>query len=175
MSALYGWLNQLRDAVNELRPVQAPGILLSATRIGVARQSVGGEEGAPTPGTVNQFKVQEVLDDTLRCRTWLGTALGTTDITIAKPYKLRRTPFDAQTVVIDADSILYTYQSGTRRTATVVGTTSTEKQVIVPRYLVGDIIYACEVEDTINVTGTVTQIDLNVDGRAWARKEDQNT
>jgi len=106
---------------------------------------------------------------------------GATELThVAKPYLLRRTPFHGKT----RDGIEYSYTATTKRTAkkTVAGnppTVTTESQIIVPKYVKGDVVYAMgrifgpKDEFRSSTTGTeVVQtrwLDLNVDGRYWAK------
>lgn len=86
-----------------------------------------------------------------------GLEAGTVDITVLKPWTLRRTPFDGETV----DGIDYTYSSAVEREATDGETTETQQ--VTPDYFVGAVIYVVAVnEDQADV------IDANVDGRAWA-------
>ena len=93
---------------------------------------------------------------------------------VALPWQLRRTPFDGQTY----NGVSYTYTSNTARDAS--SGSGSESQVIVPAYVAGDLVYALTgiVGDT-SVHETTTQgaslpqpvewLDLNVDGRAWAK------
>ena len=116
---------------------------------------------------IKMFKVVTVYGDYVSCKTWDGTTLGTTKINIAKPYLLRRTPFHG----LSRDGISYNYTSNIARTATQ-GATS-ESQVIVPSYVANDIIYAAQgVNGGVDVTVSGTKLlwlDINVDGRAWAK------
>lgn len=121
---------------------------------------------------VRQFKVVSVDGDYLIGHRWDGVVESGDNVQIAKPYLLRRTPFDTLT----RDGITYTYDSDTARTATNTAE-ETESQVIVPKYVVGDIIYAThhidggtdayytEAEASIQLTW----LEDNRDGRAWAK------
>lgn len=94
-----------------------------------------------------QFKLTQSADafpDHLVCRTWDGTTEGAEDVLIAKPWLLRRTPFEDQIY----NDVSYQYDTATRRTARVGP--ETEGQVIIPPFVVGDIIYA--VRDVIGGT-----------------------
>lgn len=130
---------------------------------------ISGEGG----GTVSAFKVQSVVSESLVCRTFDGTSTGSTDIQVAKPYKLRQSA--PNPVTIDSETITYSAWNWANqsRTATIGATSKTE--VITPRYLTNDIIWATET--TTCTTGsdasTLTWLDLNVDGRAWALKKGQ--
>lgn len=131
----------------------------------------GGASGTP----VKQFKVKSHSHDVIVANEFSGTVTSTIDVNIAKPYKLRFYEITAQT--IDGTTISYDgYNTTTQARVAHIGTTVAETQVIVPRYLVDDIIYACKPNDTdVNVTVSAAAVpvlwqDVNVDGRAWARK-----
>lgn len=129
------------------------------------------------PAQVRQFRILSVEGDYIRCERQVGTYEndGVDDVwNIAKPYLLRRTPFDGTD---GRNSITYAYNSDTERVATDANS-DTETQVVVPSYQVGDIVYAIEsVKGGTGVqftrgseTITVDLLDLNVDGRAWAKQ-----
>ena len=95
----------------------------------------------------------------------------TTAIYVAKPYMLRRVPFDGLT----RDGITYTYSTNILREAD--DGAATENQVVVPNYVTGDELYA--VRYPRFGTGVVTEggspvavfyLDMNLDGRAWAKQ-----
>jgi hypothetical protein len=112
---------------------------------------------------VRQFKVTGMAGDFIISRTWDGTDLGVADVKIAKPYLLRRTPFDG----FARAGVSYVYVSDAARTATA-GTES-ETQVVVPAYEVGDVVYAAKgVAGGVGVSAE--WLDLNCDGRAWAKE-----
>jgi len=129
--------------------------------------------------TVRRFQVRQVKGDYLVCRTLdVSNNAGDDDIKVAKPYLLRRTPFDGET----RNGISYTYSSDTEREAD--DGDDTEDQVVVPSYVehgddeTGDEIYAIRaptggtgVVDSEN--NAVSWLDLNVDGRAWAQKAEE--
>lgn len=125
----------------------------------------------------------DVRVDYLACERLQGSPQNEGDddfVRVALPYLLRRTPFDTgddAPVAYGADraSISYDYSSNTARTATDDDDHS-EDQVIVPSYVVGDVIYAVRgVGGGTGVLYTNTDgdridvewLDLNVDGRAW--------
>ena len=127
--------------------------------------------GTSNPLTIKQFSVVSVQTDYIQCAALDGFS-GSGDYKIAMPYLLRKTPFDGKT----RNSIDYTYSSNIKRTATKGS--DVETQVIVPSYVVGDTIYAAfnvigflDVIFTINGVETLIEwLDLNIDGRAWARE-----
>lgn len=90
---------------------------------------------------------------------------------IAKPYLLRQTPFDGNTL----DGLTYSYTDGTERN--VDDGTDNENQIIVPSYTIktNGVIYAAKgISGGTGVTvddEDLTWLDINVDARAWARKQ----
>ena len=92
--------------------------------------------------------------------------VGTAQILVARPWLLRRSPFDGSSW----NGIGFTYSDDQTRTATQAATT--EVQRITPAYVVGDIIYcAGRVYGgvAVDLTGVpLTGLDMNVDGRSWA-------
>jgi hypothetical protein len=121
----------------------------------------------PAAGGVTQYRLKSVQGDYVTCRTWDGTTEGGTDVYIAKPMKLRNSITSA---TIDGVSVTYSYTTTVARTATI--SSVDEDQVIVPRYLADDLIYAISADYTsVSVSGTpLTKIDINADGRAWAKE-----
>lgn len=117
------------------------------------------------PGLIVQANVVEQGGDWLKVLTWDGTTEGTTEIIVAKPYLLRRS-------ITSWNGITYTYTSDYEREAT--DGVDTEDQVIVPAYVADDIVYIVRVSafgtDVEDEDGNpVYWLDLNVDGRAWAK------
>lgn len=164
------WLNQLRDAV--LAEIVGDGDVVvrragSRLTVGLARR-IPGVQGA----IVAQFVVASVGDDHLVCRTWDGSNQGDADVLVAKPWLLRKTPFHGLTL----NGKTYIYDSGTARN--VDDGNEDEDQVIIPSYTdpSGAVIYA--VRGVVGGTGVVVEsdpvvwLDLNVDGRAWAKKHE---
>ena len=117
---------------------------------------------------VYKLTISSVDGDYVICTTPSGAT-----VNVAKPYLLRRTPFDGTTS--GRDGITFTYSSDSQREAD--DGTDTETQVVVPSYVSGDTIYAIRypVGGTDVTTGgspdeSVTYLDINTDGRAWAKK-----
>jgi len=118
---------------------------------------------------VVQLRLVDMHDDYLTCRPWDSTVLEDL-LSVAKPWMLRRTPFDGRT----RGGISYDYASATRRVATRTG--EAETQVVVPRYLVADVIYATMAP--IGEFGvfpgepppSFMLLDDNRDARAWAKE-----
>lgn len=164
-------MNQLIDYMREISLVSGRNIKLTRTMNGTLAL---GEASVSVPpaeaGKIEQFKLRVVSNDTLLCVRWDGTTEGE-EVFVYKPWKLRRTTWEGQTVVITTErtpatiSVTYTAVSSTKRTATSpeIGT---ENQYVIPRYAANDIIYAMRCDDFDG-----NYIDLNVDGRAWAEHE----
>lgn len=150
-------------------------------------EELGGGGGA----SVSRYRVKSIQRNYLTCRTWDGSAEGATDICIAKPFKLRRAIAGA---IIDGVNVSYTYDAADIPSTTRIASngTETETQIIVPRYLFaapsqlpdkGDEIFAVGANtglvtvanEPVGTAGgqAITLLDLNIDGRAWARKTDQ--
>jgi hypothetical protein len=119
-----------------------------------------------------QMKIASVDGDYLVCHSWDGTSAGTADISVARPYLLRRTPFDG---TAGRNSITYAYTDDQTRTATKSGEADIT-EVVTPSYVAGDIIYAAagirggtDAED--DDAAALVWLDLNVDQRAWCESD----
>lgn len=100
----------------------------------------------------------------------IGLLVGNgTEIAIAKPYLLRRTPFEGPGR--ERNGFRYTYQSNTKRTSIKVSdSNSTEVQTITPDYVINDEIVAKRFDHAFILGDGITThwIDDNDDGREWA-------
>lgn len=152
------------------------------------RQNTDGLASVSTP-EVKQFRIA-VLDtsgDTLTCESYDGTVVKERGArtTIALPHLFRKSPFDDKT----RDGITFTYSDTVIHERSATDGTDTETQVVTPSYEVGDVIFA--IKNIKNSTGlTITKdvtrpdgslekqevdvewLDLNVDGRTWAEKNE---
>lgn len=130
-----------------------------------------------------QFRVVEVLKDHITAKPWNGVEEIDAIFKIALPSLLRRTPFDfgLDDSITDprGDGIKYTYTTNIERLAD--SGAKTETQVIQPSYLEDDIIYAqlsiiggtaVTTSENNEEPETIFFLDINVDGRAWAKKDD---
>jgi len=102
------------------------------------------------------------------------------EIKIAKPHLLQKTPFHEKTVTLRDLEVTYEYldQVGLRRAmATVEGNNEDEWQRITEDYFPGDILLAIRARASRSVDNTewpdgsdppFEWVDLNVSGRAWA-------
>lgn len=122
-------------------------------------------------GGLRLYRFKSMEDDWLVCRTWDGTNEGDKDILIAKPTKLQ---FSIDSETIDGTVVTYTLYDTTNQTrhasAGVAPNTTEEDQVIVPRYLVDDLIYVASARTLVLDADNkdLGLIDVNIDGRAWA-------
>ena len=143
----------------------------------------------PSPAAASGLRIAQMITinvssfgDYMLCRTWDGTTEGATMIAVARPFLLRKSVFDGFLI----DGYSYTYASVSQRVKTRDSDDKAETQVIVPAYVNSDtsdirhIIYAAtgisggtkvlETGNELDPTKPVTWLDLNVDGRAWAKK-----
>lgn len=127
---------------------------------------------APGYGIVHQFKIVSIQGNYLTCNPYDGVNAAPAGIVvyIAKPTQLRSSIASrAET----EGTVTYTSYSsdGQQRTATRGATTET--QIVTPRYLAGDIIYAVRgVVGKLPLNGDsemIEHLDINADGRAWAK------
>ena len=144
------------------------------------------DPAAQVPGTLQRFRYKSMGDEHIICHrvhfSRQGSGLltsrvdveGTEDIIVAKPWDLRKSPFDGKTI----DGNLYTYGDGSEaQTRDVAG----EDQLIVPPYRVDDEIFAVCIGEQVGMLlgpvgsplfGLVMWLDINVSGRAWAEDYD---
>jgi len=152
-------LNESVDAISKL-----------VGGVGVPRQVA--TEPTLIRGELMQMQIVSIENDYLTCYPYNGTEALTTQIAyVAKPYLLRRTPFDGET----RNEITYTYVTSSERTASKSGEDDiTEK--LTPSYQVGDVIYVAKntrygTSLTVNDVA-INLIDANLDGRCWAQAVD---
>ena len=89
-------------------------------------------------------------------------------VLVAKPWLLRRTPFDGQT----RDDVSYVYSADDRRVATVgiAPDEETEIQEIIQRFVLDDEVWADEPETTgVEVDGVPVKLLMQSQGRAFAK------
>lgn len=146
------------------------------------------DQFTPSSGgvTPQAFRVHAVHPDYLTCNkvSYAGTtpSFEAEDVNVAKPYKLRKTPF----IGVNVGSVTYSYDTGSYPEGNVriaVFQGNSETQIVIPRYTKGgagifgsyqgDVIYA--IENPLGGTGVLTEageavtwMDTNQDSRAWA-------
>jgi len=157
-------LNEASDAVAAIQQqIQAPRVVETSI--------------VPEALEVQRFVVVTEYGDYFSARKQGGSTSSDVSteptVFIAKPYLCRRTPFDGET----RNGISYAYSSDTERVATDTDS-DTETQQIVPSYVAGDVIFAAQnfkggtgvwTAPTNSDPVEVLWLDLNLDGRAWAK------
>ncbi len=104
--------------------------------------------------------------DALVCNTWDGENQGDEEIAVAKPYLLQQSTLDGY----DDGTYTYAFTDIDELTVTKTEDESTEDWKVTMDYNDGDIIYAAaNVIGGIDCPTEVQYIDLNIDGRAWAK------
>lgn len=180
-SRLAWLLRTFNRCLRERTPLPSHNMELVHTSTGFfyRPKSKGGGGKSSDPPTVKQFSFVRMGNDIIVCRPLSDTGVVTaTDTAIAKPFRLRRTPFDN----VGIGGLTYVYINGNQRKVTAFD--RVERQNITPAYMAGDIIFAVnEVEgfgddghpyqvqgETAIDDGRVEWLDLNLDGRAWSSK-----
>lgn len=134
----------------------------------------------PDPFRLGLYTVNEIYDDYVVATGWdpVENAF-LTNVAIALPYMLQRTPHDQTERDFDGSVKFYEYTGTPGRrlvTATINGEEVQELQKITEDYLPGVVISAVRAQlREQDASGAVTEdgkpiahIDLNIDGRAWA-------
>lgn len=121
-----------------------------------------------------QARINFVFGDYLQVRELTtysdgSDVIGPVDILVAKPWILRRTPFDNQIF----NNFLYEYIDQETRTATDQSPPNkVEIQYTTPAYFLNSRIYCARiVSGGTGVSQSIRALDLNVDARAWATDE----
>lgn len=163
--------NVFRQGRQQRGPIKASTI--RGLQVAVDRLTTGAEpprNAAPlaTPGRSKRFQLVSVENDYLVAVVLDGAGAGALEYKIAKPYLLRRSPFDGNS----RNGVSYSYTNNTTRTASKAGETDIT-EVVVPYYVAGDELYASRVFGGTGVT--VDGVDLvflddNRDARAWAEQ-----
>lgn len=136
---------------------------------------------------LTQFRVKTIQDDFITCVSWDGEGEGQS-IQIAKPFLLRKTPIDFITsegyirTLPNGRANKYNYLNTQKRKAeNIFDSEDTEIQVIVPAYVEDDLIYCAkgvrgglDAKNDATDQETLFWIDMNNDGRAWAKADDQD-
>ena len=174
-----------KDDALSARHFQEPVDAINALKSGVA--PVSKINGDKIPALLAQFRVKTIDDDFLGCVVWDGVTEGQT-IQVAKPYLLRKTPHDFTAnggltrTLPNGRENKYTYLNTQKRKAeNASDSDDTELQIIVPAYVENDLIYCAkgirggiDTKNDDDVEQTLFWIDMNNDGRAWAKAADQD-
>lgn len=179
-SPLVDTINRLIDRAHSTEAIDSSGVKYNKTLRGTSIAVLGGG-GVSKKIQVAQFIVKEIQDDYLNCLKYSSTAgelpaSATSDdwIKVAKPFELRFTDWDGQTV----DGLTFSYAlvdfDWARRRATRVSDDVSEIQIIARPWYVGEIIYAIK-----GISGgtfafdadevPISWLDLNNTARAWAK------
>lgn len=162
------WLNRLRRFVLSNRILPGTGYRVRQLTQGVILEISRIPGGAASSAQV--FRYVSGGPDYFNAHSFDGSKEGTHIVQIAKPYKLRNSNLSE---VIDGVTVNYSAYDNTAQTRVATSSSATETHVIVPRYLVGDLIWAIAPDvlgdDGVDLVGsTAALLDLNIDGRAWA-------
>lgn len=130
-----------------------------------------GRGGGVTAGSLVRFaKVLSVSNDHIRCRFWEpATNIDGDNINVAKPWMLRRTPFDGLTINYDdGTSVTYAYSAEAVRTGTVGAVVETQN--LTPNYYQGEPLRLNSGATDVVIGDTrLVWEDANTCGRFWAR------
>lgn len=169
-------INDLIDYAREISPQQSmsQGVIVDRKSNGTGFKIIPSEVGES--GLVKQFRVQSQEDDYLVCKEFDGTTEGET-VNVAKPHGLRVSGWNGQFVIYTLEaplggaplSVTYTKVTASHRTSFTAPNTS-EHQAIRPFYVNGQtVIFASRSENGTGVSDAPDWIDLNTDGRAYAK------
>lgn len=159
-----GFENNATDIIKNVRPLVIGDTFAIKDKV-IIYDRLGQKYIVAIEGN-KQLRVKEIKDDYLICHYYNNDIEESTDIYVLKPWTLRRTPFDGQTV----NGISYAYSDNSTRVATK--DTIVETQYITPDYNIDDIIYAERANIEVDIGGGIlaTLVDNGADGRSWMFK-----
>ena len=172
MSQLVKALNALLN-IRVLRGAKDQVLIADAGTVIEIATAAAGSAPSGESSSVTSYKVTAHHGDYLTCRTWdeATQTAGSVDVNIAKPHELRNSVL---TETIDAIEITYSAHDTGAQTRSATDGTTTETQIIVPRYLTdGDnptIIRVRSVTGGTGVAEAPTLEDVNPGGRAWSKQ-----
>ena len=112
------------------------------------------------------FQIQTVAEDHLVCRAWNNGQVESADVTVAKEWMLRKTPFHSQT----RNGITYTYTGSDGQTRTASnGTDDDITEKITPSFQPGDIIVAERGIKGGTGVEAAPDWEMSHDGRKWGK------
>lgn len=133
---------------------------------------------------IGEFVIVEELDDYLICDGYDPYNDKSITVPVAKPYRLRRLPFDGESIAYKTIQVGYSYLDiGKRQASATIGEKPvTETQLITEDYLPGDVLIAMQTRNVdrkgTDITSSqgerVEWVDLNFSGRAWAVESDNS-
>lgn len=141
-------------------------------RLGIMMPRQVRQQAVVSDAVAKQFRLKSAaFSDALRCRTFLNEVEGDDDVWIARPWFLR-----GGDTWGGVTRLSITYGPGIFGRDATKGEI-TERQRLIPSYIVGDLIMGIRAETGVIVPGTeeddepesVKWIDLNVDARMWSK------
>ncbi len=176
--------NRLLDYIREISPTTGRGVRVSRTLNNTLFTADIPRVEPGEPGVVKQFIVRTIEADYLGCEEWDGTNATGSAVFVAKPFNLRKNPWNGLTQNYTIEpypsspgslQVIYSFPSASVHTyriaSVVVGNVSTaEHQVVIPRWIPNvSVIFASASENGTGVGVAAEWQDLNADGRAWAK------
>ncbi len=156
------WQNRVRSAGVANRLLDGPNYRVKQLTTG---KIIEWDQAGGAGESVTLYRFKSMGLNHINCRTWDGTTEGSSDVFIAKPFKLR---FSITTETIRGTTFTYTGFDTTNQSRIATGGGNQETQFITPMYLVNDLIYAMSATTLVTFAGgPVSSVDLNADGRAF--------
>ena len=197
-SALSGYLRELQAFAQQNQVVSAPGYLLSVHPTGTTLNPAFPPTARGGGSSVQRMIIIEIQSDWFNCLPYdqdgqhpdsaTFNALSDDEqealfLKVAKPWELRFSPWDGQTI----DGLVFSYADDTydyaRRRATIEGGGTSEIQIVVRPWYVGEIILAVSkikggtdqqddgpAGDGVDPADLVWE-DLNTAAHAWAQTD----
>jgi len=184
---IFTFQNNNRQIIEEVFPPYLAGDTLygvtvangtSVEGVNILENNNDGRYFRPVLQTLRQFIIESEEFDYWVCRTIINGAIdASATVNVAKPYNLRKTPFDKTDIGGAFNGIEYTYSTDTDdrviRSAEDVTESITQEEHLIPRvYFNQSRIYAALVEESgVSVDGNdLKLLDINVDARYWTRR-----
>lgn len=165
-------MNRLVAAVNALLSmtiVRSNRNNLTVVEGGSILEVAGGTSEAPpiVPSLAKEYRLKSVSDDYVTAQYWNGTSDSGVNVYIAKEFRVR-------TSLAGEPGFTYTYGAGPdsdnkQRTKTDTGDNSTESQLVTPKWLVNEIIYALDAQTTVAKPGGGYCNLVMTSSKAWAK------
>lgn len=174
-----GWTTYPLLDENKVVPIGwLDAVTKAASKVCVVRQLLR-SDWSPGGAGVSRFKLKSVQGDYVTARTWDGTTEGSTDVYIAKPWRLRES-YTTIAPAIGEPGYLYTYGAGInllnrKRTKTSNPGGVAEYQLVTPIWLVDEVITAVSCTTGVETEGATPEpvtLLLVSDSRAWAKQTD---
>lgn len=177
-------INQILDYLREIQVAHGRNVRVTRTMNGTLLLGEAQAQEAPPPSPpVTRYRVKNFLlsGDVLVCnRMNEDGSVVTEETLIARPFNLRQSDWNNQLISYQTEgypeaptnvTVRYVFQNPVYRIARIETSTGStdEHQIVVPRYIANfSVIYAAEPENGTGLSNA-TLVDLNVDGRGWAR------